>query len=68
MIPSERSGTGRAKAPQDVHDENLSLTLQLNMAEEGSQNLLAENKELVDRWMTRMGKEAEDMNKAFKFS
>ena len=53
---------------QDVHDENLSLTLQLNMAEERSQNLQKENKELVDRWMARMGKEAEDMNKTSKYS
>ena len=43
------------------------MTLQLNMAEERSQKLHAENKELVDRWMKRMGKEAEDMNKASKF-
>ena len=56
-----------AKYRQDVHDENLSLTLQLNMAEERSQKLHAENKELIDRWMKRMGKEAEDMNKASKF-
>ena len=56
-----------AKSRQDVHDENLSLTLQLNMAEERSQKLHTENKELVDRWMKRMGKEAEEMNKASKF-
>ncbi|KAL8793933.1 MAG: hypothetical protein Q9195_003446 [Heterodermia aff. obscurata] len=59
---------GKAKLLENVHDENLSLTLQLNMAEERSQKLQAENKELVDRWMKRMGKEAEDMNKASKFS
>ena len=61
------SSTSFAKHRQDVHDENLSLTLQLNMAEERSQRLLTENKDLVDRWMKRMGKEAEDMNKASKF-
>ena len=55
-------------ASQNVHDENLSLTLQLNVAEEHSKNLQIENKDLVDRWMTRMGKEAEDMNRASKFS
>ncbi|CAF9938149.1 MAG: hypothetical protein HETSPECPRED_000789 [Heterodermia speciosa] len=58
---------GKAKLLGDVHDENLSLTLQLNMAEERSQRLHTENKELVDRWMKRMGKEAEDLNKASKF-
>ncbi|KAG6989734.1 hypothetical protein G7Y79_00065g094450 [Physcia stellaris] len=59
---------GKAKLLDDVHDENLSLTLQLNLAEERAKNLQTENKELVDRWMTRMGKEAEDLNKASKFS
>lgn len=54
--------------PQDVHDENLSLTLQLNMAEEQSQRLKGENKELVDRWMTRVGEEADALNKASRFS
>jgi hypothetical protein len=38
------------------------------MAEEKSQNLQKENKELVDRWMARMGKEAEDMNLTSKYS
>ena len=54
--------------PQDVHDETVSLTLQLNMAEEQSQKLQQENKDLVDRWMARMGQEADAMNKESKFS
>lgn len=53
---------------QDVHDETVSLTLQLNMAEEQSQKLRRENKELVDRWMARMGQEADAMNDESKFS
>ena len=53
---------------QDVHDETVSLTLQLNMAEETSQKLKRENKELVDRWMARMGQEADAMNDKSKFS
>ena len=53
---------------QDVHDETVSLTLQLNMAEEQSQKLEQENKDLVDRWMTRMGQEADAMNEESKFS
>ncbi len=53
---------------QHVHDETISLELQLNMAEEQSQKLKQENKELVDRWMVRMGEEAEAMNKASRFS
>ena len=53
---------------QNVHNETVALTLQLNMAEAQSQTLKAENKELVDRWMARMGQEAEAMNIASKFS
>ncbi|KAL9123352.1 MAG: hypothetical protein Q9187_000079 [Circinaria calcarea] len=59
---------GKAKLLEHVHDETVSLTLQLNMAEAQSQTLKAENKELVDRWMARMGEEAEAMNIASKFS
>jgi hypothetical protein len=44
------------------------LNLQLNMAEDKSNRLERENQELVDRWMARMGKEAEAMNDASKFS
>ena len=51
-----------------MHDETLSLTLQLNIAEEQSQSLRRENKDLVDRWMTRMGQEADAMNDTSKFS
>jgi hypothetical protein len=38
------------------------------MAEKRSKELQRENKELVDRWMARMGKEADAMNDASKFS
>lgn len=51
-----------------MHDETVSLTLQLNMAEEQSQRLRRENEELVDRWMKRMGQEADAMNDESKFS
>lgn len=44
------------------------LNLQFNMAEEKSDRLQHENKELVDRWMARMGQEADAMNDASKFS
>ncbi len=53
---------------QDVQDEMLSLNLQLNMAELGSKKLQRENKDLIDRWMARMGQEADAMNVASKFS
>ncbi|PWY84952.1 autophagy protein 16 [Aspergillus heteromorphus CBS 117.55] len=59
---------GKAKLLEDFQDELASLNLQLNMAEERSSRLQRENQELVDRWMARMGKEAEAMNAASKYS
>lgn len=53
---------------QNVQTELVSLNLQFNMAEDRAKRLEAENKELVDRWMARMGQEADAMNKASKFS
>ena len=53
---------------QDFQDEMATLNLQVNMAEERSRKLQRENKELVDRWMVRMGQEADAMNDASKFS
>jgi hypothetical protein len=46
----------------------ISLNLQMNVAEKRSKDLEEENKDLVDRWMARMGKEADAMNQASKFS
>jgi len=45
-----------------VHDEVISLNLQLNMSEQSVNKLKAENKELIDRWMVRKQQEAEKMN------
>ncbi|KAF9894593.1 hypothetical protein FE257_006481 [Aspergillus nanangensis] len=59
---------GKAKLLDDFQDEMASLNLQLNMAEERSGKLQRENQELVDRWMARMGKEADAMNNASRFS
>lgn len=46
----------------------VSLNLQLNMSEQKKKQLTKENKELVDRWMARMEKEADAMNDASSFS
>ncbi|EEH10062.1 conserved hypothetical protein [Histoplasma capsulatum G186AR] len=59
---------GKAKLLDNVQTELVSLNLQFNMAEDRAKRLEAENKELVDRWMARMGQEADAMNKASKFS
>jgi hypothetical protein len=53
---------------QDVQDEMLALNIQLNMVDERCRKLEKENKDLVDRWMARMSKEADAMNDASKFS
>jgi hypothetical protein len=44
------------------------LDLQLNMTEKRSKDLEKENKDLIKRWMERMGREADAMNNASKFS
>ncbi|KAL9014944.1 MAG: hypothetical protein Q9173_000419 [Seirophora scorigena] len=58
---------GKAKLLESIHDETVSLTLQLNMAEDQALKLRNENENLVERWMTRMGKEADALNEASKF-
>ena len=58
---------GKAKLIENVQDENVTLNLQLNMAEEQSAKLRRENQELVDRCMARMGREADRMNEEGKF-
>lgn len=47
---------------QNIQDEMISLNLQLNMSEQNAKKLKAENKELIDRWMARKGREADEMN------
>lgn len=57
----------KAKLVENVQDENATLNLQLNMADEQQKKLKKENQDLVDRWMARMGKEADRMNSEHKF-
>ncbi|KAI9856530.1 MAG: hypothetical protein M1813_008908 [Trichoglossum hirsutum] len=59
---------GKSKLLEDVQDEMLALNIQLNMVDERCRKLEKENKDLVDRWMARMSKEADAMNDASKFS
>jgi len=53
---------GKARFLEDVQDEVISLNLQLNMSEQNGKKLKAENKDLIDRWMARKGREADEMN------
>ncbi|KAI9678564.1 MAG: hypothetical protein M1817_005621 [Caeruleum heppii] len=59
---------GKAKLLESVQDELVSLNLQLNMAENRTEELRTENEQLVRRWMERKGLEADEMNRASKFS
>ena len=45
-----------------MHDETVSMTLQINMADQRSEKLERENKQLTERWMKKMGDEARAMN------
>lgn len=59
---------GKAKLLVDVQDENATLNLQLNVAERDAVQLKKENQELIDRWMKRIGREADKMNEEGKFN
>ncbi|RMZ00432.1 hypothetical protein D0860_07998 [Hortaea werneckii] len=54
---------GKGRLVEQAQDEMVALGLQLNVAEEQKEKLTRENKELVDRWMKRMGEEAERVNR-----
>ncbi|QBZ59638.1 hypothetical protein PoMZ_04600 [Pyricularia oryzae] len=55
---------GKSKLVENVQDELIALTLQLNVMEQQKAKIQAENDQLVERWMKRMGQEAEAMNLA----
>ena len=59
---------GKAKLLVNVQDENATLNLELNQAEQEVKRVKKENEELVDRWVARMGKEADKMNEDSKFT
>lgn len=54
---------GKGKMVEQAQDEMVALELQFNLAEQKSERLERENKELVERWMKRMGEEAERVNR-----
>lgn len=59
---------GKSRLVEQAQDEMVALGLQLNMAEESKERLTQENKELVDRWMKRMGEEADRVNRDSKWA
>lgn len=54
---------GKSKLVEQAQDEMVALELQFNLAEQRSEKLERENKDLVERWMKRMGEEAERVNR-----
>ncbi|KAK5136937.1 hypothetical protein LTR08_001444 [Meristemomyces frigidus] len=59
---------GKSRLVEHAHDEMVALGLQLNMAEARSEKLTRENTELVERWMKRMGEEADRVNRDSKWT
>jgi chromosome segregation ATPase len=53
---------GKGKFVEDIQDEMVALTLQLNMAEQEKQKLKKENDDLTKRWLQKMEEEAKRMN------
>jgi hypothetical protein len=53
---------GKGKFVEDIQDEMVALTLQLNMAEQEKEKLKKENDELTRRWLQKMEDEAKRMN------
>ncbi|CAK4034377.1 Hypothetical predicted protein [Lecanosticta acicola] len=53
----------KRKFVENAQDEMVALQLQLNLSEEKRERAERENGELVERWMRRMGEEAESMNR-----
>lgn len=49
---------------QDVQDENLALNLEIASQDKRMAAVKAENQQLIERWMKRMGEEADAMNLA----
>ncbi|KAK9489488.1 autophagy protein 16-domain-containing protein [Lipomyces doorenjongii] len=57
----------RNKSIQILQDEILTYQIQLNVAEDKVNKLEKENRELVNRWMERVSREAEKLNDANAF-
>lgn len=57
---------GKGRFVEEVQDEMVAMTLQLNVTEQECEKLRRENKELTRRWVERMEKEAEKVNEANK--
>ncbi|KAI1743636.1 autophagy-related protein 16 [Xylaria scruposa] len=52
----------KRKFLKDIQDDNLTLNMELNLTVQKAAKVQAENADLVDRWMKRMGHEADALN------
>ncbi|KAI0549447.1 autophagy-related protein 16 [Xylaria curta] len=52
----------KRKFLKDIQDDNLTLNMELNMTAQKAAKVQAENKDLVDRWMKKIGHEADALN------
>lgn len=53
----------KKKLVEEVQDEILALTVELNAVGREKEKLKGENGELVRRWMERMGREVDKANR-----
>jgi hypothetical protein len=53
---------GKGRFVEEIQDEMVAVTLQLNMAEQEKERLRKENEELTKRWVKKMEDEARRMN------
>lgn len=53
---------GKGRFVEEIQDEMVAVTLQLNMAEQEKEKLRKENDELTKRWVKKMEEEARKMN------
>ena len=63
MRDREEELRGKTRLAEQAQDEMVALGLQMNMAEQRAEKLREENVELVERWMKRMGEEADRVNR-----
>lgn len=52
----------KSRLLENIQDEGVALNLQLNVAEDEVKRLRKENEELIQRWMKRVGREADELN------
>lgn len=53
----------KGRMVSDVQDEMVGMEMQMNVAEERAKKLERENEQLVERWMKKVGGEADEMNR-----